>query len=111
MKLISAGWFALGFAATLAGAAAIDTVSAQGYGRRGAGQGYVVAESRFGNGTVRGAVRQTSLGPQVQTPGGGWIYCKRSCSETLRAETVDFWEAQKSPGGKEQGLFIYLGRW
>ncbi len=109
MKSISAVWFLAGFAATLAGAAAVDTASAQGYDRRGSG--YVVAESRFGNGVVRGAVRPTSLGPQVQLPGGGWIYCKRSCSETLRAETVDFWEAQQGPGGREQGLFGYIRRW
>jgi hypothetical protein len=111
MKFISARWFALGFAATLAAVAAVDSVTAQGYARRGSGEGFVVADSRFGNGTVRGAVRQTSLGRQVQLPGGGWVYCKRSCSETLRAETVDFWEAQQGPGGKEQGLFIYLRRW
>lgn len=110
MRPISARWFVLGFAATLATSLAIDTASAQGYGKR-EGRGYVVAESRFGNGTVRGAVRRTSLGPQVQLPGGSWIYCRRSCSETLRAETVDFWEAQSGPGGKEQGLLIYLRRW
>ena len=113
MRLISAGWFALGFIATLGGAAAYDAASAQGYQSRRAGPpgGFVVAESRFGNGTVRGAVRQTSVGPQVQLPGGSWVYCKRSCSETLRAESVDFWEAQKSPGGREQGLSIYLWRY
>lgn len=113
MRLLSAGCFALGFVGTLAGAAALDAVSAQGYQARRAGPpgGYVIAESRFGNGTVRGAVRPTSLGPQVQLPGGGWIYCKRSCSETLRAETVDFWEAQAGPAGREQGLTIYLRRW
>ncbi len=50
----------------------------------------VVAESRFGNGSVTGAVRNTSLGPQVQLPTGRWVYCRRSCSETLRVETIDF---------------------
>lgn len=110
MRSISAGWFALGFAATLAVGAGADFATAQGYYRGKAQGGYVVAESRFGNGVVRGAVRPTSLGPQVQLPGGSWIYCRRSCSETLRAETVDFWEAQRGPGGKEQGLFIYLWR-
>ncbi len=109
MRLISARWFACGFAATLAAALTFDTATAQSYGQRG-GSGYVVAESRFGNATVRGAVRPTSLGPQVQLPGGAWIYCKRSCAETLRAETVDFWEAQAGPGGQEQGLLIYLRR-
>lgn len=109
MRMLSARWFALGFAVTLLGAIAVDATLAQGYGRRHA-DGYVVAQSRFGNATVRGAVRHTSLGPQVQLPGGSWVYCKRSCSETLRAETVDFWEAQAGPGGKEQGLLIYLHR-
>lgn len=50
----------------------------------------VVAESRFGNGSVTGAVRNTSLGPQVQLPTGRWVYCRRSCSETLRVESIDF---------------------
>lgn len=62
-------------------------------------RGYAIAESRHGNGTIRGRVRPTDLGPQVQTPGGNWIYCRRSCSETLRVETVDFWEAQQNYGG------------
>lgn len=71
-------------------------------------RGYAIAESRYGNGTVRGRVRPTDLGPQVQTPGGNWVYCRRSCSETLRVETVDFWESQQNYGGglaAECGLF------
>jgi hypothetical protein len=114
MRMKVLAWFGCGFGVTMLMAAGIDAASAQGYARRGVrapATGYVVAESRFGNGVVRGAVRQTSLGPQVQLLGGSWIYCKRSCSETLRAETVDFWEAKQGPGGQEQGLFIYFGRW
>lgn len=110
MRSISARWFALGFVCTMLVGTGMNLAVAQGYYRGKPSGGYVVAESRFGNGTVRGAVRQTSVGPQVQLPGGSWVYCRRSCSETLRAETVDFWEAQTSPGGKEQGLFIYLWR-
>lgn len=71
-------------------------------------RGYVVAESDYGNGRVTGAVRWTGLGPQVQLPGGNWEYCRRSCSETLRVETVDFWEAQQNFGGTfaaECGVF------
>ncbi|SDP12881.1 hypothetical protein SAMN04488061_2269 [Filomicrobium insigne] len=64
-------------------------------------KGYVVAESNFGNGTVSGPVRLTRLGPQVRLPGGTWEYCRRSCSETLRVETVDFWEGRANG---EQGL-------
>lgn len=55
-------------------------------------EGYVVAESRFGHGTVSGPVRRGRTGYEVRMPGGTWIACRRSCSETLRVETVDFWE-------------------
>ena len=58
-------------------------------------KGYVVAHSRHGNGTVRGAVRPSRYGYQVRTPRGNWINCRRSCSETLRVETVDFWEGRQ----------------
>ena len=61
---------------------------------------YVTAESRHSNGTVSGAVRGTELGPQVQLPTGRWVYCRRSCSETLRVESIDF----------NEGDNIYLGR-
>jgi hypothetical protein len=106
MRKHTIGWFTAGFALTMAAGAWLDHAQAQSQLR-----GFVVAESRFGNGTVRGAVRETNLGRQVQLPGGAWVYCKRSCSETLRAETVDFWEARQGAGGEEQGLFIYLRRW
>ena len=39
MKYVSAVWFTLGFAATLAGTAVVDAASAQGYARRGSGEG------------------------------------------------------------------------
>ena len=61
---------------------------------------YAVAESHFGNGSVTGAVRSTSLGPQVQLPGGHWEYCRRSCAETLRVQSIDF----------NQGDDIHLGK-
>ena len=50
------------------------------------------AESRFGNGQVSGPVRVTRTGYEVRKPNGTWIACRRSCSETLRVETVDFFE-------------------
>jgi len=90
---------------------------ARGYkGYNGLEQGYVVAHSRYGNGRISGPVRDTRLGPQVRLPGGNWEYCRRSCSETLRVETVDFWEAQQDGGGlaAECGIFgcldIHIGR-
>ncbi|MGQ0671977.1 MAG: hypothetical protein ACT4N2_03740 [Hyphomicrobium sp.] len=62
-------------------------------------RGYVVAESRFGNGTVSGAIREARFGLEVQLPGGSWVGCRRSCSETLRVETVDFWEKKGGVAG------------
>ncbi|MGE0628082.1 MAG: hypothetical protein AB7O43_09690 [Hyphomicrobiaceae bacterium] len=70
---------------------------------------YVVTESAFGGGRVAGRVRQTSRGPQVQLPGGAWIYCERSCGETLRTNTVDFWAARENPAAYgQQGLLRNL---
>lgn len=72
---------------------------------------YVVAESRFGHGTVVGAVRPSGHGFQVRMPGGTWIDCRRSCAETLRVETVDFWENQgRDRIDNECGLFGCLTR-
>jgi hypothetical protein len=65
--------------------------------------GYVTARSEFGNGTVSGRVRHTRLGYQVQLPGGSWIYCSKSCSETLRVKTVDFWYSDEGMG-PNQGI-------
>jgi len=70
---------------------------------------YVVAKSAYGNRTVTGAVRPTPLGYQVQLPGGTWVYCRVSCTETLRVETVDFWEAKKQDTPERTfGLLDYL---
>jgi hypothetical protein len=68
----------------------------------------VIAKSRFGNGEVRGLIRRTNQGWQVQLPGGRWVDCRRSCSETLRVETVDFWQANGAGSGQltnECGIF------
>ncbi len=75
---------------------------------------YVVAESRFGNGSVVGPVRRTRVGWQVRTPGGSWIHCERSCSETLRVNTVDFWQSEKSTAGDNNAITHQdgvLGKW
>ena len=54
----------------------------------------VVAHSRWGHGSISGPVRRGSNGWEVRMPRGTWLECKRSCSETLRLATVDFWETQ-----------------
>ena len=76
-------------------APASDAEPAAYRGGHGAG---VTADSRHGHGSVSGPVRQGPRGRlEVRMPGGTWIECGRSCSETLRRETVDFWESR---GGK-----------
>ncbi len=60
--------------------------------RRAPESNVAVAVSRFGNGTVSGPVRVTRTGYEVRLPGGTWVPCRRSCSETLRVETVDIFE-------------------
>lgn len=81
---------------------AATPVAAQHYERQHGGYAprYVVAESQFGNGTISGAVRHGPNGLQVRMPRGTWIDCVRSCSDTLRRETIDFWQTHgpNAPG-------------
>jgi hypothetical protein len=53
--------------------------------------GYVIAHSHDGNGSIRAPYRNTPVGYQVRLPHGTWVYCRTSCSETLRVQTVDIW--------------------
>jgi hypothetical protein len=99
MLALAAGVFA---AISLAPTGA-DAYDRRGYRADGYGKArYVVAESRWGRGTVRGEVRPGRHGWQVRLPGGTWIDCVRSCSETLRLQTVDFWETV-GPNPKDGG--------
>lgn len=68
---------------------------------RGGAPDYVYAESRYGHGSARGPVRQGRKGYEVRLPGGTWVDCARNCSETLRRETVDFWESR---GGRNDPI-------
>jgi hypothetical protein len=67
--------------------------------RRAPEREVAVAVSKHGNGTVAGPVRLTRTGYEVRKPNGPWIACRTSCSETLRVETVDFFET----GGRLSG--------
>jgi hypothetical protein len=67
------------------------TVGADAQGRR-SGYGVVTAESRYGPATITAPVRNGPQGRlEVRLPGGTWIECGRSCSDTLRQQTIDFW--------------------
>ena len=71
---------------------------------RGGGPVGVTAESRYGHGRVSGPVRESGRGRlEVRMPGGTWIECGRSCSDTLRRETVDFWENHGGRNGTVDG--------
>ena len=82
---------------TVSAVAATLPASAQlrreGYGPRPRPGTIVTAESRWGNGRVSGPVRQGRNGLEVRLPGGSWFECAMSCSETLRKETVDYWQS------------------
>ncbi len=71
---------------------AVDAAATRRLPQTGPGE-IAVAVSRFGNGTVAGPVRLGARGGlEVRLPHGTWVACRRSCSETLRVETVDFFE-------------------
>jgi hypothetical protein len=79
--------------------------------------GEVTAQSRYGSPqTVSGPVRRISQNRlEVRLPGGTWVECVRSCSETLRRQTVDFWQnyggAGNVNGGEDgPGYLKFLGR-
>lgn len=53
--------------------------------------GYVTAYSQNSDKSIRAPYRATNVGYQVRLPRGTWVYCRTSCSETLRVNTVDVW--------------------
>jgi len=83
----------LTLAAAIAAAALASTIgtAAAGRGEAGPVQGYVIAYSHDGNGSIKAPWRDTKMGRQVRLPHGTWVYCRTSCSETLRVETIDIW--------------------
>jgi hypothetical protein len=66
------------------------------------GYGYVTADSRYGGASITAPVRYGSHGRlEVRLPGGTWIECGRSCRDTLRRETIDFWYSRDPRGGTD----------
>ena len=98
MRLLS--FSGVAFAASLLFATAIAVPAAHS-DPRGGGRivGYVTATSDFHSGSVTGPVRRGRLGLQVRLPGGTWLYCERSCAQTLRDQTLDFWKQFENRGG------------
>lgn len=81
---------ALAFALVALCPVAEQAMAAPRYGH-GPVLGYVTAHSHDGNGSIRAPYRNTPVGYQVRLPHGTWVYCRTSCSETLRVQTVDIW--------------------
>lgn len=61
--------------------------------------GGVTACSRYGNGCITVPVRAGRFGPEMRLKGGTWIDCRGSCIDTLREETIDFWDTQRERHG------------
>ncbi len=98
MAMSRALFLVAGIALALGGCAAsatTDDIANLGRSKNADGIiGEVTAESRYGKlETVSGPVRRKGQDRlEVRLPGGTWIECTQSCSETLRRQTVDFWE-------------------
>jgi hypothetical protein len=91
--------------ATLAAVVALTMTSAADAqsrkNSRGGGHGVVSVCSIYGNGCTSAPVRWAGYDYEFRLPGGTWISCKQSCKDTLRRETVDFWETQRENSGSE----------
>ena len=94
-------------------AASVAADRAEYLGRgRDSGPVIVTAESRYGGATVSGPVRQAANNRlEVRLPGGTWVDCHQSCRDTLRRETVDFWQnhgaGPRDAGTDGPGYFIW----
>jgi hypothetical protein len=63
--------------------------------------GVIKVCSRYGKGCVTAPTRPGQFNDrQVRLPGGTWIACKLDCRETLREESIDFFETlrERAPG-------------
>jgi hypothetical protein len=52
----------------------------------------VTSCSRYGKGCISAPTRRGNVEREVRLPGGTWIGCKMDCRETLREESIDFFE-------------------
>jgi hypothetical protein len=57
-------------------------------------RGAVTVCSDYGNGCYRAPVKRSKWGHKMRLKGGTWIDCRGDCQQTLREETIDFWETQ-----------------
>jgi hypothetical protein len=67
--------------------------------------GYAVAESRNSGKVIAAPVRRSAATGRLEfrMKNGTWIECGRSCNDTLRRTTVDFWDSKDPGGGGSNG--------
>jgi hypothetical protein len=65
--------------------------------------GTVSVCGRYSAQCITAPVRPARFAPEVRLPGGTWISCARSCRDTLRDETVDFWLKRDAERGGGEG--------
>lgn len=77
---------------------ATDMAAARGGDRD---RGAATTCSRYGSDCISAQTRRGRLGREVRLPGGTWIDCKGDCRNTLREETIDFFETlrENAPDG------------
>ena len=75
----------------LASAAVLLPAAAEAQRERDTGNG-VTTCSRYGKGCLSAPTRRGRVEREVRLPGGTWIGCKMDCRETLREESIDFFE-------------------
>jgi hypothetical protein len=104
--------FALLLSVTVLVAVSVLVPPAEAGGRRWLKEptaGFVTAESRYGAGSITAPVRLSARGRrEVRLPGGTWIECRQTCTNTLRQETIDFWHIRSgidSSGNDGPGYF------
>lgn len=89
-------------ALALAAIAMLTDTTAATAARRDDGSS-VTGCSRFGRGCVTGPTRRGQYEREVRLPGGTWYGCRGDCRDTLRAETVDFWDENQRREGNRRG--------
>jgi hypothetical protein len=86
-------------AALIMTAASISTAHAGDRSPKGRNIGTVTACSTNGHFTCYSApVRAGRYDKWMRLKHGTWISCESDCRETLRKETVDFWDEQRQNG-------------
>lgn len=80
----------IGVAALLIATAAGNGLAAKK--KRYGGCRQIKVTSNYTADTVSGCVRYGRRGPEVRLPSGAWIPCHFGCADTLRSQSIDFWQ-------------------